>query len=219
MNRLRFHFSMAGLLGLVALTTIGCAALATATPLVASALHTLNLLVLSLAVVGAIARRGEARVFWLGMAVVGWVYYFAAVGWPAAPEMPPQPWTGPYYNTDPAKDYRPQLLTSKLLDYLETLRTARLPIGAHVVAMWQGGGYWPGKITDANETGYLVAWDDGSVPSWDTPAQIASYTTPFHQVGHAVFGLLLALLAGWLMACLFGDNQELNHRSKLLSGS
>ena len=25
MNRLRFHFSMAGLLGLVALTTIGCA--------------------------------------------------------------------------------------------------------------------------------------------------------------------------------------------------
>src|SRR5947209_5842300 len=132
MNRIRLHFSMAGLLGLVALMTVACAALATSTPLVASALHTLNLAVLSLAVVGAICRRGEARVFWLAMAVVGWVYYFAAVGWPAPHEMAAQPWYPAYNGTEPAKDNRPELLTSKLLDYLESLRTARLPIGAHV---------------------------------------------------------------------------------------
>jgi len=201
---------MAGLLGLVTLLTVACAALATSTPLVASAVHTLNLAVLSLAVVGAICRRGQARVFWLALAVVGWVYYFAAVGWPAPPEMTAQP--NPVYynnfNSGPGQDARPELLTSKLLDYLESLRTARLPIGAHVVAQWMGGGYWPGKITDENDNAYLVTWDDGSSPTWDTPTQIASSSTPFHQVGHAVFGLLIALLAGWLMSCLFHDSTE-----------
>ena len=62
MNQFRFHFSMGGMFGLVALLCLACSALAAATPLVASAAHSLNLLLLSLAVVGAICRRGGARV-------------------------------------------------------------------------------------------------------------------------------------------------------------
>jgi hypothetical protein len=215
MNHVRFHFSIGGLLVVVALLGLACAALVAATPLVASAAHTLNLALMSLAVVGAICRRGPARVYWLAAAVVGWVYYFSAIAWPVPPEPPLTPQYPNYYATQPAPESRPRLLTSKLLDWLESKRTARLSIGTHVVAQWAGGGYWPGRITDANETGYLVAWDDGSSPTWDTPAQIASSITPLYQVGHAVFGVLLALLAGWVMSRVFQEPSAQQGRGEL----
>ena len=193
------------MLGLVALLGLACSALAAATPLVGSAAHSLNLALLALAVVGAICRRGGARVYWVAVAVVGWVYYFAAVAWPAPLEPQISPQYPNYFATQPSPDDRPRLLTSKLLDWIESKRTARLPVGTHVVAQWSGGGFWPGRITDVNETGYLITWDDGSTPTWDTPQQIASAVTPFYQVGHAVFGILLALLAGWAMSCVFQE--------------
>ena len=170
-------------------------------------MHTLNLALLAVAIVGAICRRGSARTYWVAVAAVGWLYYFAAIAWPAPPE-PLLQASYPSYVAQPAQDYRPDLLTTKLLNWLESKRTPRLPIGAHVVAQWMGGGYWPGKITDANDTGYQITWDDGSSPTWDTPAQIASSTTPFYQVGHAEFGILLALLAGWLMSSVFREQRD-----------
>ena len=206
MHRFAFKFSLAGLLFSVALLAVSCAALVAATPLIASAAHTLNLALLALAIVGAICRQGRARTYWVAVAVVGWLYYFAAVAWPAPPEPPKLQPSYPSYAIQPSQDYRPDLLTTQVAELVGIeSRTPRLPIGAHVLAQWMGGGYWPGKITDANETGYQITWDDGSSPTWDTPAQIASSTTPFYQVGHAEFGILLALLAGWLLSSVFRD--------------
>ena len=205
---------MGGMLGLVALLGLACSALAAATPLVASAAHSLNLALLSLAVVGAICRQGGARVYWVAVAVVGWVYYFSAVAWPA-PLTPQVSAQFPSYNaTQPSPDDRPRLLTSKLLDWIESKRSVRLPVGTHVEAQWAGGGYWPGRITDVNESGYLIAWDDGSPPTWDTPVQLGSSVTPLYQVGHAVFGMFLALLAGWAMSCVFQEAGDAATASK-----
>jgi hypothetical protein len=100
---------------------------------------------------------------------------------------------------------RPDLLTTKLLEWLESKRTPHLAIGSHVMAQWQGGGYWAGTITDSGVNGYLITWDDGSSPTWDVASQIASAAEPFYQIGHAEFGILLALLAGWIAPSIFQE--------------
>jgi hypothetical protein len=209
MRRVLFHFSLAGMLATVALVAVCCSALMAATPWAASLMHTANLALLSAAIVGAICRTGQARAYWVGVAAIGWVYYFAAVAWPAPQpplQLPPSP---SYYSAQPP-DSRPELLTSKFLTWLEGQRNLRLPIGAHVMAQWMGGGYWAGTITNVNAAGYQITWDDGSPPTWDTPAQIASSTTPIYQTGDAAFGILLSLLAGWLASCLIPDEPRKN---------
>jgi hypothetical protein len=209
MRRVQFHFSLRGLLASVALFAVCCSALVAATPLAASAMHTLNLALLATAIVGAICRTGQARAYWVAVAAAGWVYYFAAVAWPAPLPAVEQLTSPSYYSAQSPQDSRPELLTSRFLAWLEGKRNLRLPVGTHVMAQWMGGGYWAGTISDVNtETGYLIKWDDGSSPTWDTPAQIGWSTTPFYQTGHAAFGILLSLLAGWLASSVFRDERS-----------
>ncbi len=85
-----------GLMGMVALVAMGAFALRSPSPLIASAAFTFAATVLIFATLSAI--RGPSQTFWLGFAVVGWIYWFLAFG----------PHAGP-----PA---RPMLLTSRLLD-------------------------------------------------------------------------------------------------------
>jgi hypothetical protein len=70
MNRLRF--TIANLMVLVLYVGLGFAALRNANAFWASATFTLAILAVSAAVVGAVARKGRARMTWLGFAVFGW---------------------------------------------------------------------------------------------------------------------------------------------------
>ena len=78
MSRLRFTIAQA--MALVLLTGIGFAALRSASILWASAVFTLTVVVLSAAILGAMARRGRARMTWAGFALFGWVYLGTAFG-------------------------------------------------------------------------------------------------------------------------------------------
>lgn len=71
------RFTIASLIGLVALIALGSAALVGATPDWARWAFSLVLAALSVATLGGLFARGPARAFWAGFALVGWACLFA----------------------------------------------------------------------------------------------------------------------------------------------
>jgi hypothetical protein len=82
----RYRFTLAALMGAVALVAVGVAALRSPTALWASLVILLALGAICGATVGAILRRGPARGAWLGFAVFGWAYFLLTLS----------PWGGEY---------------------------------------------------------------------------------------------------------------------------
>ncbi len=78
MSRLRY--TIAQVMALVLFVGFGFAALRSGTVLWSSAVFTLTVAVLSAAILGAMARRGPARLTWAGFALFGWIYLGTAFG-------------------------------------------------------------------------------------------------------------------------------------------
>src|SRR4051794_25401759 len=76
----RPRFSLAQSMAIVLLIGVGIAATQSASVLWASAVFTLTVAVLSTAILGAMARRGRARMTWAGFALFGWVYLGTTFG-------------------------------------------------------------------------------------------------------------------------------------------
>jgi hypothetical protein len=76
----RLRFSIAQSMAIVLLVGIGLAALRSGTVLWASTVFTLTVAVLLTAILGAMARRGRARMIWAGFALFGWVYLGTTFG-------------------------------------------------------------------------------------------------------------------------------------------
>jgi hypothetical protein len=117
MSRLRF--TLAQLMAAVIFIGLGFAALRSASPLWASAVFTVTLAVLSAAVLGAMARRGRARMTWAGFALFGWIYLGTTFG----------PWAS--VNGVMAPPY----VTRWVLDYWDAKRG---PVGQMDL--------WPGEV-------------------------------------------------------------------------
>ena len=66
------RFTIAQLMAIVLFAAIGMAALRNASKFWASAVFTLAILTVSVAIVGAVARTGKLRMAWAGYAVAGW---------------------------------------------------------------------------------------------------------------------------------------------------
>ncbi len=76
----RFRFTIAQVMALVLFVGLGFAALRSSTVLWSSAVFTLTVALLSAAVLGAMARRGPARLTWTGFALFGWIYFGTTFG-------------------------------------------------------------------------------------------------------------------------------------------
>jgi hypothetical protein len=88
-------------MAIVLLIAVGLAALQSASVLWSSAVFTLTVVVLSAAILGAMARRGRARMTWAGFALFGWVYLGTTFGlWETANGV-----TAPLYVTRWGLDY------------------------------------------------------------------------------------------------------------------
>src|SRR5262249_5055220 len=98
----RFRFSMVTLLAYVGIVAAWCAALRSVSKISASAIFTVTLGVLSVALLGMIFRRQGKRAFWTGFALSGWIYTLFVFG----------PWCKDNVGT--------QLLTTPILDYLHS---------------------------------------------------------------------------------------------------
>ena len=70
----RYRFTLAQSMAIVLLIGVGLAAMRSASVLWSSTVFTLTVAVLSAAILGAMARRGRARMTWVGFALFGWVY-------------------------------------------------------------------------------------------------------------------------------------------------
>jgi hypothetical protein len=70
----RPRLTIAQLMTLILLLSFGFAALRNATPIWASATHTLAIISILAALLCAFARKGKARMTWAGFAVFGWAY-------------------------------------------------------------------------------------------------------------------------------------------------
>jgi hypothetical protein len=97
----RYRFTLAQSMAIVLLIGVGLAAMHSASVLWSSTVFTLTVAVLSAAILGAMARRGRARMTWVGFALFGWVYLGTTFGlWAAANGV-----AAPPYVTRLALDY------------------------------------------------------------------------------------------------------------------
>jgi hypothetical protein len=76
----RLRFTLAQLMAAVIFIGLGFAALRSASLLWVSAVFTLTVTVLLAAILGAMARRGRARMTWAGFALFGWIYFGTTFG-------------------------------------------------------------------------------------------------------------------------------------------
>jgi hypothetical protein len=169
-----------------------------------SLVYSLNLAMLSLAIVGALVAGGAARVFWLGFAVFGCFYSLVAMGFafPGQQNYYYPMWYGYSRTTE-----RPVLITTRLLEVYASLRAPR-SIGDKVSAQWSGGGYWPATIVAYKDGRYEVAWEDTSPHEWVTTSQMQPMGRDLERVGHSVFSLLFGFVGGLLAVCCFGPRGE-----------
>ena len=80
---MRIRFSIAGLMAVVLIVAVGFAGLRAASSLWASAVFSAAVTLFATALLGAAARRGPARMVWLGFCVFGWTYLLATFWlWP-----------------------------------------------------------------------------------------------------------------------------------------
>lgn len=205
----RFRFSIGSFL--VVLTLLGCGlgAMASQSRLATSLAYTAFLGLLGVALAGAILG-GSNRAFRLGLAIFGWMYWFVEFdgggGQPPPAAMSIRILSG-FVASQPAQQPRVGLLTSELMDLLESRMTINRSVGSKVMGQWRGGSYYSGTITEVKEDQYLIVWDDGSAPQWTPASQIAPTSPNLRIAAHSTLGSLFALLGGVLVAVIFGENR------------
>jgi hypothetical protein len=198
------HFSVSTVLVGMAALGLGLGALESRAPAMANLVFTVQLALLGVGLVGAIATRGNRRVFWLGFATFSWTYSLVAFGilFPGTAYN-----SGIWWSYPVAVDHRPtELITSDLLDWYGSLRVRR-QVGNRVSAQWSGGGYWPATIRKIHGGQFLVAWDDGSPAEWVGAAQVQPTGRDLQRVGHALFSPLFGLLGGAICWYCFADRR------------
>ncbi len=218
----RFQFTLAGFLRSIVILYIGFAAIIRYSSWMAGWSRVAYLVLLGIAAVGSLVRTGTARIFWIACFVFGLGYIWAA----DADPLPVQnltvtavntlvyPYSYPPYGYYPGNSQngdhnRTRLPTSRMLDWLAAHRSGRHQVGDHVQALWRGSSYFPATLAEEKDGQFLARWDDGDVPLWVGPTQIAGSVSESHyRIGHAVIGILIALSAGWFCSCLFGEAKD-----------
>lgn len=205
-----FRFSLWHFLIATALVCAACGALVAWSPLVASIAILAFLLLNCLSLTGACAATGNLRVYWIGAAIFGIGYWWVASSY--FTRMPDLPQFGSYsysWASSQSLEHRPELATDRLLQALETtLAHQTLHVGDMVMARWNSGTLYAGKITQVTPQGCIVAWTDGSSPSMVALNDIFPGGTSFRATGHAIFGILIALLGGAVATMAFGAKEE-----------
>ena len=182
------RFSLGTLLLLVLVACFGCAALVNASPLWEQITLSLTVAVLSLATIGAVYLPPQARAFFGGFALLGWIYLVLV--------------------TIPSFDaIKPRLLTTTAISTLYELQAEDEPqdtgmMGGGMMGggmgdsmgMYGGGGMGPGMgaMGGGMDEGYgYGGYGSGSGPGVRGPDPIS-----FHRIGHAVWALILGFIGG-----------------------
>jgi hypothetical protein len=186
----RLRFTLAQLMAIVIPIGVGLAALRSASVVWTSAVFTLTVLVLSSAVLGAMAFRGRARMTWAGFALFGWIYLATVFG----------PWSEGH-GVKP-----PPYLTRWLLDYTLT----RYWYANRIDTAPPGEVLFP---TPAFTVGM-----GGGISGAMTPGQIAGSPAPvvfvnmlqFRRIGHCLGAILFGLVGAVVGRAMAARNDQPN---------
>ena len=203
----RFRFSITSFLVVITLVAFGLSAYVAQTEWMGNLTYTLFLSLLCLAAAGAVLVRGSQQRFWLGFAIFGWCYWFIGFDVSVNNNRGYQQFGLWGYSSMP-QPAGARLFTSDLLDYSETHLVARRNVGDKVMAVWRGGGYYPGTIRQIDGNQYLIAWDDGSAPHLPPPSSIQPLKLHSRVAGHSVLGSLIALVGGMVVSAWFEPKKE-----------
>lgn len=222
-----FRFSIAHLLLLIVFLGFSFAALRSPSQLWANAWFSAALVVLTIAVLAAVYRRGRRRAFWVGFASCGWLYLVLAVG----------PWFGTLVGSF--------LVTTAALDILASHVAPSSPpaVGMFVLSTpgpttitapkalpagnpppsGAGGVMGSGTMSAAGMMPgaglYVVPQQPSAWSSWTEPdrdsgtgamigrVRLAS-SDSFRRIGHSQFALLGALLGGVLTRRLASTRED-----------
>jgi hypothetical protein len=190
-NMRGIRFTVAGVLWAVLVLALVLGLLISDSSWVGGLAFTAFFALLALTLVGALVGRANTRVFCVGCAVFGTMYALCTFGG---------------FGTSGAAA-NPELPTTRMLEWLASLRRPTPYLGAHVMAQWNNGSYYPSRIMeyDPQAAMYRVRWDDGSADSWVTLGQIQVTTMSAVRNGHAALGLLAALAGGVVSLWCFGE--------------
>jgi hypothetical protein len=205
-----FQFSIRQLLVAVAFVAIGAAALRNANSYWMSAVWAFVPLLLAVAILLAIFRRGQSQAFWIGFGLFGWLYFALVLVayWPTSANV------GRY---DPLASY--QLATTKLIDWAytkiipEPQRQSQIPNPAA-----QGGGaggmtggmMGMGGASGMPMSGFGGMGSMGSGMGGTNPFAFPMIANPdyidatdFQQIGHGLWVVALAAIGGKLAQWIY----------------
>jgi len=188
------RFTIAGLMVLTLFVGVAVAALRSASDEWASVLFTLTIVMLAIAVLGALFRQGQRRAFWTGFALFGWGYLLVCFGHWFATEV------------------NPHLVTTKLLERVYP-RLAKNPRDAPYDAVVNTYSMnLDAVVVSTNVARVPIALDVTQSQAPQQPRQLTialAVATPeaFLRVGHSLLALVFAYL-GALVARYFSKSIE-----------
>jgi hypothetical protein len=168
------RFSIATLIVVVLLCGVAVAALKQASDVWVGVLLAITLLLLGIALLGALQRKGASRAFWQGFAIFGWGYLVLTMG----------PWF--------REQVGARLVTFQLLDYLHAK--------AHADDLQAGDFEVIARKTMTPKSGTsVVIWERVSSARISLALALSgSNLDQFHRIGDCLFALLCAFGGGFV---------------------
>jgi len=202
----RFHYSLAGLGGGIALLCVHLAAWISHWHVAGAISAALLVGLTGLAVCGAIVCRDDRRAFWTGVAVFGAAFCYTSMPQGRSQQQPYYPVTFYGYANNPQSQTTD---LDFLFDWVESQMGSSFRVGDRVKAIWMNSGWYSGVITANNGDGtYDVKWDDGSPVQRTAISQIQSLTWGSRTSGRSLLGTLIAFGGGIASAMFFGGKKE-----------
>lgn len=177
-----FRFSLLTLFGAILVTSVGCAALVSASDAWAKVVVTATVLALLIATVGAIYLPNKWRAFAGGFAIFGSAYLLLTQG----------SWF---------ESLRPQLATTVALKKLHGLmhEDSNAMSGQAINFTGSGASLVLDSVTGTISANNITAWTP-------TPATTTAPSANFHQIGQSLWAILLACVGG-IVAKAFGNRR------------
>lgn len=195
---LRFLFVILSLLGVALAVAPWNAAW------MASCCFSVFLMAQCFSIVGAISRKGAARVFWIGFTVFGFGYGLSAFTTDRSRPYWPFGGFSASTNTSEHAPAGPALLADSVLQSMGP----RPRVGDEVTAQWQSGGYYIATVKEIRNGRLFVVWKDGSPASWVNWNQIAMRNLHGRVAAQSVLAVLIALLGAVVCQAVFGTRRE-----------
>lgn len=214
-------FSLTSLLAIVTLLSIDLGAAASDSHFMASLAYTLFLGLLCFSVAAAFVAGADARAFWLGFAVFGLVYWLGCFQSTPSPQATSfagglTRWNASSTGSQGATSN--YFITDVLIDLTEEYIAPRYAVGSHVYARWQGSGYYWGTVLETDTGRYLIQWDDGSTPTWQTNADMTGASTSRRIALHTGVATLWAIFGGAIVAIWAGRRKVAPESSSRVPG-